>query len=360
MRPDLAQRLAKVATVLKLLKKLALTEGEFIDRASKRSLEIMKRALGKVETALDRLVSDPAAKDKALRALEQVITPTGVVNQEMMAQKSSKPYEIIRMFNKLSTPLAGVVARLVSGAVFAARMQNSDLTEMAKADPRYREQFQRAQEKLADNLGRLDKMLSEISFPEQPQSPEQSQDPQDSTAVEGVENQLRDLEKDMRDDVQKLTEVMEQQAGALFPDDHDLQDAIAQNLTAAMAGKRVNRKLNTDKGFYQDVLHMEKGSQYDLGEFLSTKNKKLMYQAYRSTVMAIRALGVVQWAKERPAVVAKSKKALNLVVKAKQILRKRSGLVISKLKTLQREMDEEEEERGIPKGTFSDTFDNAA
>lgn len=358
MHPNLHQRLVKVARILKLLKKLALTEGEFIERASQRSLEIMKRALRKIEAALNTLVSDPRARDKILTQMESVISPAGVVNQDV-AKNSGEPFRVIRLVHQVAPQLAGPTARLMAATVFASRLQNADIVELAKADPRYREQFQRAQEKLSEALSRMDQLLSEIKPQEQssPEAQQQQEQAQDTTAIEGVENQLREAEEDMRTNVQRLIKAIRSRVEHLFPDDTDLHDALDQNLAAAMpGGSKVNTKLNRDKSFYQDVLHMERGSQYDLGEFLTTSNKKLVYQAYRSLIMALRALGVVQWAKTRPDLVIKSAKARDLVRKAQQILKKRSELVVSKLREVRREEDKEEEEKGIPKGTFEDFF----
>lgn len=359
MRPDLAQRLQKVAKVLQLLKKIALSEAQFIDRASKRSLLAMQKAVERFEAALTSLSQNQKANEAVMVLLEQIVGHAGVVNQEVADSK--KPFDFIKLVNQTAMPLAGAAARLMNAAFMAGRMQNADRVELAKADPRYKDNFFRAQEKLTEALNRMDSLIREIKPADMPQPPKE--EPKDTSAVEGLSNQINEAHGDMLKTVRVMAKALVDKVRDLFEDDVDLIDALEQNIIAAMPGgepgqsRKVNEKLNRDRDFYRDVLELQRGSSYDLGEFLNTKNKKLVYQAYRSLVMAMRALGVMQWAKARPDAVAKSKKALDLIIKAQQILKKRKNLVVDRLQKLQPEEDEEEEERGVPKGTFQESFD---
>lgn len=362
MRADLAKRLQKIARVLQLLKKLALSEGEFIDRASKRSLVALQKALGKFETALNQLSASQKANARVMALIDKVIGQAGVVNQE--AADSREPFAAIRATHEIAPQLAGVVARLMAAAFMAARLQNADRVELAKMDPRHRDQFFRAQEKLNEALQRMDQLTREIKFPETPQEPQEAkQKTQDSSAVEALSNQINEAHADMLQTVHAMSKALLGKVKELFPRDVNLLDALEQNMIAAMPGgepgrgKKINEKLNRDQGFYRDVIELQRGAEYDLGEFLNTKNKKLVYQAYRSLIMAMRALGVMQWAKARPDAVMKSRKALDLLIKAQQILKKRKGLVVDRLNKLRAEEDEEEEERGVPKGTFQQSFE---
>lgn len=371
MRADLAKRLQKTARVLQLLKKLALTEGEFIERSSKRSMMALQKAVGKFEAALSQLSASQKENSRVMSLVDKVIGQSGVVNQE--AANSRDPFAAIRAVHKVAPQLAGVTARLMAAAFMAARLQNADRVELAKMDPKHRDHFFRAQEKLNEALQRMDQLTREIKFPETPQEPQQEK-PQDSSAVEALSNQINDAHADMLDTVQAMSRALLTRVKYLFPDDIGLLDALQQNMIAAMPGgepgqgRKVNEKLNRDKGFYRDVIELQRGAEYDLGEFLGTKNKKLVYQAYRSLIMAMRALGVMQWAKARPDAVAKNDKALELLIKAQEILKKRKALVVDRLNRLEAEEDEEDEERGVPKGTFqqsfeevpTDTFDTAA
>ena len=364
MRADLAKRLQKVARVIRLLKKIALSEGQFIDRASKRSLIALQKFLGKFEEALNRFSASPEANGKVMALLEQVISRAGVVDQE--AANTDKPSAAIREVSKVAPPLAGAAARLMAAAFMAARMQNADRVELAKVDPRYRDNFMRAQEKLTDSLQRMDKLIREVKFPEQPkEAPAAEEKKEDSSGLEGLTNQINEAHADMLKTVQAMSQALVRRVETLFPDDTSMIDALHQNITAAMPGgepgqsRKVNPLLNTDQDFYRDVLELQKAADYDLGEFLRTKNRKLVYQAYRSVIMAMRALGVMQWAKARPDIVMKSTKALKLLIKAQEILKKRKGLVVDRLTRLKAEEDEDEEDRGVPKGTFQQSFEEA-
>lgn len=362
MHADLAKRLQKVGRVLQLLKKLAISEGEWIQRASKRSVMALQKAVGKFEEALNRLSSDQKAKAQVLALIEQVIGQAGVVNQEAI-ESTKKPFDAIRATHEVAPQLAGAAARLMAAAFMAARMQNSDRVELAMIDPRHQKTFFRAQEKLTEALQRMDQLTREIQFPAEPQEPAKKEEEQGAPATDALANQINEAHADMLNTVQAMAKALLTRVKYLFPDDIDLLDALHQNMTAAMPGgepgqsKKVNEALNRKPDFYRDVLELQKGSDYDLGEFLRTKNRKLIYQAWRSLVMAMRALGVMQWAKARPDAVAKSDKALELLIKAQQILKKRKALVVDRLNRLEAEEDEEDEEGGVPKGTFQQSFE---
>lgn len=391
MRTDLAQRLQKVSKALYLLKKIALSELEFIDRTSKRSLMALKRALGKLEAELDRLDRlDQSLKEAVLVAVGQIIGRAGVVNQEAIERK--KPNDVVKAVHRAVPALAGPVIKLMRAAFLAAKLQNVKWIDAAKKDPKYRDHFYQTQERFNEALQLMDEEIRKIrppdpaaenpleqqldtaleqmkdeeskKGPEPAAAPIQKPPQQDPSAEEHLASQINAAHADMLDDVQEMSKALLKRVQTLFPDDTELLEAIEQNIIAAMPGsdagygKKVNEELNKKDDFYRNVLELQMGEGYDLGEFLNTRYKKLAYQAYRSLVMSMRALGVMQWAKARPDLVLKSKKALALVIKSQKILRKRKELVVDRLTRIQAE--EDEEDREAPAGTFQDSFESAA
>ncbi len=346
----LKRRLLRVAKNMLLLEKLALSEGQFIQRASQRSVEVMKKSLDKVEAAANSL-ADPRVVAKLMTIIHRVVSPVGVVHQSMFGNENSDAIKSIRATKDMIPPLTAVVARLMASSLYASRLQNADLTDLAQVDPRYTEQFMRAQEKLSENLSIMDEVLSKVDLNKKVPT-----ENRDSTSLEAVENQIREAERDMRSRVLQVSDSLQEKAKTLFPDDEDLNDALDQNIIAAMPdGRRVNTELFKNKEFYSDVLELQRGQSYDLGEFLGTRKKKIIYQAYRSLIMAIRALGVAQWALSRPDLVLSNPKARDFLMNAQRILKKRTSLVLNKLASLPDEEDEDDVE--APKGTFSDVFE---
>lgn len=373
MRKDLANRLTKVARILHQLKKLALTEGEILDRASSRSRQVLQKALARLLRSIDPILTSPEVKAFVGDALKELVTPQGIVNQELV--QSGTPFKGLEALKKHAPQLLGPVARFMTAALMGARLQNYQRIEQAKADPRYADNLYRAQENMQKSLAKMEDLLSTLDKAREnaaepapiplvqekkkkttPQSPAR-----DTSALEAVRNQINEAETDMRRVVDTLEEAVRSTAESLFPEDTNLHDALEANVSAMLDGNgSVNSLLNRDKGYYQDVLELQFGPGYDLGEFLDTKNKKLIYSAFRSLVMATRALGVMQFARSRPDLVLRSKKAQDLVRKAQQILNKRQKIVVSRLKKLKAEEDSREDEKGAPRGTFSELFEEAA
>jgi hypothetical protein len=181
------------------------------------------------------------------------------------------------------------------------------------------------------------------------------------TEEEKVAQQLDTAEREMRGITDQLARVIAKKAEELFGAGSEMADAIDENIFAIYNKRKVNPQLNRNRAFYQDALHLDHSpTKIDLADFLDTKEKKAIYLCYRSFVMALRALGVVQNAKAKPEVVAQNKKLQELVVKAQEILTKRKDTIVKYLQALKKpEKEQKEKERGIPKGTFSDFFENA-
>ena len=360
MRKDLAKRLARVAYTIKFLKKIATEEAKSIEEFSKRSMESLKQARAKVEGAVSEVLkNDPELAQEVVSYIKSIVTDPGVVNQELIQQ--NQQFSGLGKLSKEAPALAGILARFVVAALMGSRLQNSDRVEQAKRDPRYLKSFYKSQENMANSLAKMNSLIqSAVSAAPLPLVRRKPKE--DLNALRIVKNMIDDAEREMQAVVEELSRALASTARDLFPEDNQLNASLEEHIFLMISPTgEINTELNKDKDFYRGMLHMEEASAtYDLGEFLDTKNKKLVYLSYRSLVMAGRALGVMQFAQDRPDIVLKSKKAQELVVKAQEILKKRQKLIVSKLKALRAEEDESDEDRGVPGGTFDDYFSAVA
>lgn len=373
MRKDLDKRLQRVANNLNLitrLRKVALAEEEMIDRMSGRSQKVLLDIRGKFTRALKTLAPSlpqkgQAALENVAQQLNRVVTDNGLVDVSALEEVKGNSEQMWKALSQASggsnstLHFFNAFERLLTVAMLGARLQDRQLVERAKADPRYRDRLYKALEQFATSMPQvqvaLQKAQEAVPAPEAPPARE----PEDSTAVEAVSQQLNSAEGEMRGVVDQLSRVLVKKAAELFGSDESLTGALEDNIAAIYSNSKVTPRLNRNKDFYQEALHLELGSQHlDLGEFLDSRAKKALYLSYRSFVMAARALGVLQFARKQPEMVAQSEKAQALVVKAQEIVQKRKDTIVSYLKTLRKpEKAPPDKERGIPKGSFSEFFD---
>lgn len=374
MRKDLNKRLQKVANNLNLitrLRKVALAEEEMIDRMSARSQKVLLDIRGKFTRVLKTLApslqkTGQDLLEKMSQDLRLVIKDDGVVDISALEEVrggSDQTWKLLSQASKganSSLHFFNAFEKLLTVAMLGARLQDKQLVERAKADPRYRDRLYKSLEQLATFMPQvqvaLQKAQETIPSPEAPPVRE----PEDSTPLEAVQQQLNSVEGSMRGVVDQLSRVLVKKAAELFGADEGLAAALEDNIAAIYSNSKVTPGLNRNKDFYQEALHLELGTQHlDLGEFLDSKAKKALYLSYRSFVMAARALGVLQFAKKQPEMVAKSEKAQALVVKAQDIVQKRKDTIVVYLNTLRKPKKTEspDKERGIPKGSFSEFFD---
>jgi len=374
MRDDIKRRLQRVTKKLALvhrLRKVALaTEEALIDRMAERSKKVLLDLRGKFVRALKQVETtlEPAARE-ALKAVVdevfKVVSNSGEVNQAAIEEAKSNLENTWKQISKTSRGsmpamyLFNAGDRFVTVAMLASLLQNPRMVARAKAEPKMREKLYSIMEQMAKVVPQvqdhLQKSLSKMPAPEAPPAHPQ----QDATAEEAVKKQLDDAETEMRGVAAQLSKVLVKKAEELFGIGSEMADSIDENIFAIFNNRKVNPQLNRNRDFYQDALHLDHSpTKIDLAEFLDTKQKKAIYLCYRSFVMAVRALGVVQNAKMRPELVLKSTKLQELVVKAQQILMKRKDVIVRYLQALKKPAKEEKDkERGIPKGTFSDFFE---
>jgi hypothetical protein len=377
MRDDLKLRLKRVTKKLALvhrLRKVALaTEEALIDRMSERSKKVLLdvrskffRASKLIEPALDE--AGRAALAKAVTEVGRVVTNAGVVDQAAVEQVKSnldplwKELSRAAKGNMAVTHFFGSFERFVNIAMLGGLLQNNRMIERAKTDQKVRDKLYSVMEQMAQLIpqtqGILQKAISSVKVEAPPPS---EVTPGTPTEEEKVAQQLDTAEREMRGITDQLARVIAKKAEELFGAGSEMADAIDENIFAIYNKRKVNPQLNRNRAFYQDALHLDHSpTKIDLADFLDTKEKKAIYLCYRSFVMALRALGVVQNAKAKPEVVAQNKKLQELVVKAQEILTKRKDTIVKYLQALKKpEKEQKEKERGIPKGTFSDFFENA-
>jgi hypothetical protein len=266
-----------------------------------------------------------------------------------VSQASKGNIPVMYLFNALD--------RFITVAMLSSILQNARMLERAKSNSQVRDKLYSVMEQMAKVIPQIQGALHK-AVEKMPGSSEPDALPTDSTAEEALTKQLGDAETEMRGIVTQLSKLIVGKAEELFGEGSELADAIDENIFSIFSKKQVNPQLNKDRSFYQDALHLEHSpTKIDLGEFLDTKEKKAVYLCYRSFVMAARALGVVQHARQKPELVAKNPKLQELVVKAQQILTKRKDTIVSYLQALKKpEKETKDKVRGIPKGTFSDFF----
>lgn len=376
MREDLHNRLQRVTRKLALvhrLRKVALaTEEELIDRMSQRSNKVLLDVRSKLSRAAKQLV--PALEEtgqevfsKTVAGILRIVSNSGAVDanavQEVkvgleqawkqVSQASKGNTSVMHFFNALE--------RFVNVAMLSSLLQNPRMVERAKTDQKVRDKLYSVMEQMAQVIpqvqANLQKAVSKL-----PQEAPPAPEAKDTSAEEAVANQLGSAEKEMQGIVEQLSKVIVKKAEELFGVASEMPEALDENIFAIYNKRKVNPQLNRDRNFYQDALHLEHSPTHiDLGEFLDTKEKKAIYMCYRSFVMAVRALGVVQHAKLKPEIVMKNPKLQELVVKAQQILVKRKDTIVQYLKVLKKpEKEQKDKERGIPRGTFSDFLENTS
>lgn len=379
MRPDLDLRLRKVAhkmTLITRLQKVALAEEEMIDRMSDRSKKVLLGLRGKFTRAFKMM--QPSLMEEGQAALEKISQEIGTVvddnGQVNMAAVESVKSDSEQLWKTLSQASRGSSAalfffnafeRFLTVAMLGARLQDPRLVTQAKQDPRYRDRLYKALEQMATSIPQvqiaLQKAQEAIPKMEAPAASAPTEDaPVDTSALEAVQQQLNDAESVTRGVVDQLARVLMGKSKELFGRDSELSTAIENNIASIYPNKKTNPEINRNKEFYQEALHLELGGGHiDLGEFLDSKSKKALYLSYRSFVMAVRALGVLQFAKKKPEVVLSNSKAQALVVKAQEIVQQRKDTIVSFLQALRKPSKEEpkDKERGIPKGTFNDFFE---
>jgi len=374
MRKDLDRRLRKVAQKMSLverLRKVALaTEEEMIDRMAERSKKVLLDVRGKFTRAFKALLpSLPEEGQKALNAISEqiarVVTDSGVVDTEALDTVKSDSEALWKTLSQSSRGSTAAMyffmafERFLTVAMLGSRLQNHEWVESAKNDPRYRDRLYKAMEQLAKVIPQVQAALQKAQSQVPVEAPPEAAPAADSSALEAVQQQLNEAEREMRGVVDQISRLLVAKAGELFGTTSELSGALEDNIMALYSKRKINPELNRNKEFYQEALHLELGSQkLDLGEFLDSKSKKALYLSYRSFVMAARALGVMQFAQKQPELVMKSPKAQELVMKAQQILQKRKDVIVGYLRALKKspKKTEPDKERGIPKGTFSDFF----
>lgn len=376
MREDLHNRLQQVTRKLALvhrLRKVALaTEEELIDRMSQRSNKVLLDVRSKLARAAKQLVpslDEPGQEvfSKAVAGVLRVVSNSGAVDanavQEVkvgleqawkqVSQASKGNTSVMHFFNALE--------RFVNVAMLGSLLQNPRMVERAKADQKVRDKLYSVMEQMAQVIPQVQSNLQK-AVSKLPQDAPPAPEAKDTSAEEAVANQLGSAEKEMQGIVEQLSKVIVKKAEELFGIASEMPEALDENIFAIYNKRKVNPQLNRDRNFYQDALHLEHSPTHiDLGEFLDTKEKKAIYMCYRSFVMAVRALGVVQHAKLKPEIVMKNPKLQELVVKAQQILVKRKDTIVQYLKVLKKpEKEQKDKERGIPKGTFSDFLESTS
>lgn len=372
MREELKRRLQAVTRKLALthrLRKVALADDALVDRMAEASKGLLLNIRGKFSSVSKRI--EPTLDPKARAALAEVVadvfrvvTDAGVVDQPVLEDVKGN---LEATWKKVSQATRGntsvvyffnAVDKFLTVAMLGSLMQNRRLVDRAKVDPKVRQKFVSIREQLGQVIPQvqntLQQAVSKLPAPEAP--PMQPQ--RDTTAEESVKKQLDDAEREMRKVAIQLSKLLTSKAEELFGVGSDMAEALDENIFSIFNNRQVNPQLNRDRDFYQDSLHLEHSpTKINLAEFLDTREKKAIYLGYRSFVMAVRALGVVQSAKAKPELVLKNRKLQELVVKAQEILMKRKDVIFNFMKALTKPMREEKQEKGIPSGTFSDFFE---
>lgn len=375
MRKELKVRLASVQRSLKLiarLRKVALdSEEALIDRMAERSKKVLLDLRGKVfrvskQVGLSLDNNAQAEFAQAVQDILSVVSDAGVVDQakaEEMRSAFDSKWKKVSQATRGATPVAyyfNALERFASVALLASLLQNQRIVERAKREPKVRDKLYSVVEKMAEISSQVQTHLSRATSALPSASAPEAAPAKDSTSEEAVTKQLQQAEEKMRGVVSQLGKFLLDKAEEVW-DSPEMSRAMEENIFSIFNGRKVDPKLNRDREFYKDALHLQNGSSLvDLGDFLDTKKKKAVYLAYRSFVMATRALGVVQVAKANPEIVMRDPKVQEMVVKAQDILLKRKDTIVSYLKALNKAklVSEPKESKGIPKGTFSDFFEN--
>lgn len=385
MRDQLLSRLQRVArniVLVERLRKVALSsEEEMIDRMAERSKKVLLGARGKLFRALKaaELTLTEEGKD-SLRSLADVIrsivTEAGVVDTSKLPEVKGNQDALFKPiidsarkgaavpFSLTAKSFWGLMQgfdKFLTVAMLGSRLQDARFVELAKQNQAYRDRLYKAMEQLAKTLPEMQEHLVKFEKNLPSPSPSSVEEPRkDSTALEAVEAQLRSAEGEMRAVVSQLSKLIVKRSSDLLGDTAPLTEALDHNIFTLYNKNKVNESLNRDREFYQEALMLEHGSfPINLEEELDSRTKKALYLSYRSFVMAVRALGVLQFAMSKPDLVLKSQKAQELVVKAQEILRNRKDKIVSFLSALKKEATsdkETKEEKGVPNKSFSEFF----
>lgn len=377
MREDLKRRLQQITKKLALvhrLRKVALaTEDALIDRMAERSKKVLLDVRGKFFSTAKRIepTLDEAGREafaETVEELSRVLTDSGDVNSSAADEVKANLTQIWKRVGRATkgslaiTHFFNSLDRFITVVRLGSLLQNPRLVQRAKTESGIRDKFYSIMEQMAQVIPRLQANLQRatgaLPKPEAPPSP--TEDIQDPTPEKVIAKQLTEAEGEMRGVVTQLSTVIVKKAEELFGLGSDIAEALDENIFAIFNKRQVNPRLNRDSEFYKDALHLEHSPTHiDLGDFLDTKEKKAIYLCYRSFVMTARALGVVQHAKAKPEQVMSNPKLQELVVKAQKILMSRKDTIVRYLQVLKKpEKEEKDKEVGIPKGTFSDFFEN--
>jgi len=357
MKPDFEARLRKVQNNLVLigrLRKLALASEEaLIERMGERTKKVLLDSRGKFVRALKQI--EPSLDEKARSALLTVVeqlmglvSSDGIVDHPAASNMKSgleTTWKTVSQATKGSTSVLNffnAVEKFVQGALLGSLLQNPRTIERAKTDPKMRDRLYAIMEQMAQVLpqvsANLQKSIGSLPPPEAP--PASPTSPADS-----IEDQLASVEKQMRGIADQLNDLLTAKAAELFGPDASLTKALDENIFAVFNKRKVNPLLITDKSFYQDALHLEHSpTRVELGDFLGNKNKKAIYAGYRSFIMALRALAVVQHARKTPEAAIQDPKLRSAVIKAQQILLKRKDAIVSYMNALDVSDSSKEEE----------------
>ena len=170
MRKDLLKRLQKVAIILNLSEKIALSH-DTMEQVSKRTLPFMKGAVQQLAGALRNEEKEVA--EKLLSLIGEVIMPVGVIDQATVSpagfdskkvMMGRKPGSVaaIMFAQQNAHDFTKAVYFLMQAADAAGILQNSDNIERAKKDPNFVPSIIEAHRKLKSSLGSMSEELNAL------------------------------------------------------------------------------------------------------------------------------------------------------------------------------------------------------
>jgi hypothetical protein len=346
MRTDIQLRLLRVAKKIELLRRIALTTKEpegFGDVAKRVGLEpTLLKLRGEIFKALKQTFAgeDESKKqvfDTAVDLLRKVVDDRGNLKdpnaprqlQQLVKGTGGQALDPAVRNALLAFAIASFRAMLMTGL-----MRGQPSEENKEAIEQHRQGFGDAMKVILKNISQAKKAppvgAPSGTFSEPGKAAPEK--PKDSTQNEAVKNQIGELESSMKGIMLELERILLDRAQKAFGAD-PFTAALKSNIKAFLAKGTVHQALNRDNDFYQDALHMSHGDQeFDLGSMLGDANKKKVYAAYRSFIMAARALGMVQYLYRNPKLVVLSpEKSKEILDKAEMILKNRREKVISSL-----------------------------
>jgi hypothetical protein len=339
MRPDLQDRIARVASAVHLLHRIA-DVSQIVDRSAEQSkkwaLKAREQMLKAVATVAQGAPEDKKAVfEQLMQTIKSFVPDSGVIDREAIPSMGEELKSVVEQH---SPPLFQGFLKFIQAGVVLSRLQDVNRTQLAKNDPRYTENFEKAQQQFAGAMKGMLEALSQVKAPEAPaaaQPAAPAEEVIDPEQLKSIQNQLEEVEADMKKIVAEMVGAITKKLREVFIKDEDFRAEITDNISAFFHNNKVDPRLNRSKQFYEKALHLEMGDVRDHELIVgSDKNKKALYSAYKSLVMAARSLGIVQYAKQRPELVLKSPRARELVLKAQKILQKRRSDIIEKLSQL--------------------------